>query len=225
MARTLGTILSNLDVRHKLSTASRGSFVDALIEKSADLSVVREDDPEKSEALWSYGRHLWENLTRRIRWYKSDYVDGVIGEKTLFKTVSATFFLYFSVLLPCIAFGALASINTKGLIDERRTLWGQVIGGLIWTVFSGQPMLVIATTALVSLYSKVVFDMSNNLDADFYTVYACVGLWNTFFIFIYSFFGISNWVRFSTRSVEEIFTMFITACFLVDAISGIVASE
>ena len=41
---------------------------------------------------------------------------------------------------------------------------GQAIGGLVWALFAGQPLVVIATTASVSLYSKVVYEMSIVLD-------------------------------------------------------------
>ena len=223
----MGTLLSDLHLRFNLNTVSNSrEFVRLLIEKSGELREPTVPQVEKQEAMWSLGSFLWENIRRRYGyWYISDYKDGVFGHSTLSKTVSTTLFLYFSVLLPCIAFGALASINTKGQIDEIRTLWGQVIGGLLWAFFTGQPMLIIATTALVSLYSKVVFDMSTKLDVPFGTLYAMVGLWNTLFIFLYSFTGISNWVRFSTRSVEEIFAMFITVCFAVDAIGGLTESK
>lgn len=64
--------------------------------------------------------------------------------------------------------------------------------------------MIIATTALVSLYTKVVYDMAIVLNEDFYTVYAWVGLWNTLFVLFYSFCGLSNIIKYSTRSVEEV---------------------
>lgn len=106
------------------------------------------------------------------------------------------------------------------MLTTERVPAGQAIGGLVWSLFAGQPLVVIATTALVSLYSKVnrlvpsndyltavhqvVYDMAIVLNEDFYTVYAWVGLWNTLFVMIYSFCGLSNIIKFSTRSVEEV---------------------
>lgn len=174
---------------------------------------------------WAFGTLLIENVRRRSKYYWSDIADGVADMKSFLKTLSTTFFLYFSVILPCIAFGVLNKKNTGNNINESRALLGQVIGGLAWAFFAGQPMLIIATTALVALYSKVVYEISINLEEDFFTVYAWVGLWNTFFILLYSVFGVSNLIRFSSRSPEEIFTIFITTCFAVDAISSLVSSK
>ena len=171
------------------------------------------------------GLHLWENIRRRSKFYLSDYKDGLNSLRAINKLSSTTSFLFFSILFPTIAFGQLAEKNTEGKINVDKAVIGQIIGGLIWAIFAGQPMLIIATTALVSLYSLVVFNVSRILVTDFYALYAWVGIWSTVFIAIYSFFGVSNLIKFSTRSVEEVFASFITICFAVDAIKDIVEGE
>ena len=45
---------------------------------------------------------------------------GVVGPKSLQKTVSATLFLYFACLMPSIAFGVLNWENTKGALGMSR---------------------------------------------------------------------------------------------------------
>ncbi|KAH9366697.1 hypothetical protein HPB48_000872 [Haemaphysalis longicornis] len=61
---------------------------------------------------------LNDDLRRRLSHYVSDYIDGVVGHRTIYKTISTIFFLYFACLLPTIAFGALNDTNTKGKIGE-----------------------------------------------------------------------------------------------------------
>ena len=56
-------------------------------------------------------------------------------------------------------------------------------------------------------------------------MYACCGLWSTLFVFVYSFFGISYIIKYCTRSVEEIFAMFIMICFTVDAVRDTINSR
>ena len=224
--RTIATLFRDPDLRNDLRYCMdedlfRSSLINRAQGKSKPVNVAK----ETKGAMLSCGGHLLENIKRRGSYYVSDYIDGISSFKTVNKVIATTVFLFFSIILPCVAFGALAHKNTGGFIDENRAVIGQIIGGLLWAVLSGQPMLIIATTALVSLYSKVVYDMSIVLDANFYTVYAWVGIWNTIFVSLYAFFGVSNLIRFSTRSVEEIFTLFITTCFFVDAISDIVAGK
>ena len=50
----------------------------------------------------------------------------VVGPKSLQKTLSTTFFLYFSIILPAIAFGNLQDDNTGGAINVEKILIGQV---------------------------------------------------------------------------------------------------
>ncbi|KAG1693495.1 Sodium bicarbonate transporter-like protein 11 [Nymphon striatum] len=119
-----------------------------------------------------FGYGIKEDLKRRLPHYLSDYTDGeqkekderekgsycdgsgLFGHKTIHKVVSTTFFLYFACILPAIAFAVLNDNNTNGKIDMYRMIIGQTIGGLFYGVFGGQPLVVIMTTAPLSLYIK-----------------------------------------------------------------------
>ena len=48
----------------------------------------------------------------------SYYSPGVIGRRSIQKTVSASLFLYFACLMPSIAFGVLNEENTKGALGK-----------------------------------------------------------------------------------------------------------
>ncbi|KAI1292494.1 Sodium bicarbonate transporter-like protein 11 [Halotydeus destructor] len=226
--RTLATILSHRETRLNLMAAqNRTTFITVLQDSAKSLATVSKSNllpspPE--EPLCQFMGGLQENITRRLRYYGSDFLDGIQDMRSIQKTLSTTLFIYFSVIFPCIAFGALNATNTNSKSDANRALLGQAVGGLAWAFFAGQPMIIIATTALVSLYSKVVYEMALVLDEDFYTVYAWCGLWSTLFTVIYSVFGLSNLIKFSTRCVEEIFASFIVICFFTDAIRGLVGS-
>ena len=85
-------------------------------------------------------------------------------------------------------------------------------------------MVILLTTAPLALYTKgrllctppgqsgpprvnerpkffisVVYDISENLDFDFTSMYSLVGLWNSFFLIIYGVFGLSKVMVWSTR--------------------------
>ena len=88
----------------------------------------------------------------------------------------------------------------------------------------------------------MVYDISENLDFDFTSMYSLVGLWNSFFLIIYGVFGLSKVMVWSTRyetskqifastftlvlncfrSTEEIFALFISIAFTVDATKDLV---
>ena len=138
--------------------------------------------------------------------------------------MATTVSLYLAIILPCIAFGVRDHNNTDGYIETRRALIGQAIGGLVFALLGGQPLVVIMTTAPLCLYTKVVYDISSQLGVDFYDMFACVGLWNAFFVIMYALFDVSYLMKWCTRSTEEIFGLFSFFAFLVDPIKDCVKS-
>jgi len=174
--------------------------------------------------LGSLGSGLAGDFKRRSKFYLSDFTDGILGDRSLYKTISTTIFLYFSVLLPCIAFGVVDTNNTEGHIDPKKTIIGQAIGGLFFALFSGQPLVVIMTTAPLCIYVKVIYQISQDLEVDFGSFYACVGLWMCLFLVIMSITNSSNLMKFCTRSTEDIFALFTAFAFGSDGIKEAIRS-
>lgn len=103
-----------------------------------------------------FGVDLWDDFKRRARFYTSDFKDAFVGPpKTVQKTVATVWFLYFGILLPTIAFSALNTTQTHGHMgDLRKAIIGQAIGGLVFALLGGQPLVIIMTTAPLCLYTK-----------------------------------------------------------------------
>ncbi|CAC5399639.1 SLC4A11 [Mytilus coruscus] len=161
-----------------------------------------------------------DDLNRRLPHYISDYTDGFTGNKTIQKTISTTLFLYFACLMPSIAFGVLNNENTNGALNVQKVLYSQVIGGLFFAVFGGTPQIILLTTAPLALFTKIIYSICQDFSLEFMPMFACVGLWNSFFLFLYSSFGLSKLMQWSTRSSEEIFALFISIAFIVDALKN-----
>jgi len=231
--RTFATIFADLQFRQiLLGAATQEDFKRLIIQRSAELTsdqhtrlMLSHAEPEAqtvNNPRWRFAGGLRDDLRRRIPYYFSDYKDGLIGDKTLQKVLSTTLFLYFASILPAIAFGVLNDQNTKGRIDVKRVIIGQVIGGLFWGVFSGQPLLVQLTTAPLAIYIKVIYHICEDFDLDFNAMYCAVGLFNSLFLVFYSLFDVSKLMRWSTRSTEEIFALFISVAFCNDAMWDVV---
>lgn len=103
-----------------------------------------------------FGTGIWGDIKRRSKYYMSDFTDGFVGPAGTFqKTVATTWFLYFGILLPTIAFSSLNTNQTHGHMgDLQKALIGQALGGLGFALFAGQPMVIIMTTAPLCLYTK-----------------------------------------------------------------------
>lgn len=248
--RSFATLFSNMALRHDLLDADSVEEFKANMQRVShelaeytvkDHSVIKEENGSyggsQSDVLkasveeskngnidkWYHaGSGIKSDLAGRLPYYFADYKDGIIGKNTIQKTISTTLFLYFSVILPAIALGVLNSKTTHGAISVHQVLVGQTLGALIFTILAGQPLVVVMTTAPLALFIKTIYTIADDNNIDFLAFYAAIGLWNTFFLFIYSFFNMSRLMKYSSRSTEEIFSNFITIAFIVDSTKNMV---
>ena len=80
-------------------------------------------------------------------------------------------------------------------------------------------------TVRTNITYTVIYNICEDFQLDFYAMYACVGLWNTFFLVLYAVFDVSKLMKWCTRSTEEIFSLFISIAFAVDAGRDVVKSK
>ncbi|NXD26987.1 S4A11 protein, partial [Spelaeornis formosus] len=241
VGRTFATMFSDITFRQKLlETKTEEEFKEALVHQRHLLTVANQRLSGMSDghnlytdtALPSFlqlhdflniGKGISDDIARRFPVYALDFTDGIIGNnKAIGKYITTMIFLYFACLLPSIAFGSLNDENTRGAIDVRKTIFGQCIGGLLYALFSGQPLVVLLTTAPLALYINVIRGICDDYHLDFSAFYAWIGLWNSFFLVIYSLFNFSLLMKLFKRSTEEIIALFISITFVLDAIKGIV---
>ncbi|KAK3554431.1 hypothetical protein QTP70_023039, partial [Hemibagrus guttatus] len=195
--------------------------------------------PLKCRDFFRVGRGIYEDLCRRLPFYISDFTDGIVGNnKALVKYMTTSIFLYIAVLLPAIAFGSLNDEITRGeienestpfdqsrikmLSDVQRTIIGQSIGGIIYSLFAGSPLVIPLTTAPIAIFISVIRGICDDYDLDFSAFYACIGLWNSLFLIIGGVFNLSLLVKLFKRSIEEVIAMFISVAFVADALKGTV---
>ncbi|NWR92999.1 S4A11 protein, partial [Furnarius figulus] len=237
VGRTFATMFSDITFRQKLlETKTEEEFKEALVHQRHLLTVVNQrpsgmsdghkshgHKPLKLHEFLNVGKGISDDIARRFPVYALDFTDGVIGNnKAIGKYITTMIFLYFACLLPSIAFGSLNDENTRGAIDVRKTIVGQCIGGLLYALFSGQPLVVLLTTAPLALYINVIRGICDDYNLDFSAFYAWIGLWNSFFLVMYSLFNFSLLMKLFKRSTEEIIALFISVTFVLDAIKGII---
>ncbi|XP_041359265.1 sodium bicarbonate transporter-like protein 11 [Gigantopelta aegis] len=224
IGRTFATMLSSVDFRQALlDSPGEKEFLDELERQMHILSKYHrtsEDSVRNFDKCFNAKNityHPFVGLSgdfkRRIVHYKSDYLDGISDMKTIQKVISTTFFLYFACLLPSIAFGVLNAFNTNNILTVEKVLFTQTFGGLIFAFFGGTPQVVLLTTAPLALFTKIIFSICEDYQMQFKSMYCCVGLWNAFFLVLYGIFNVSNFMKYSTRSTEELFSLFIATAF------------
>ena len=118
---------SEAELRNELEDVVTPNGFIAVLKSYCEQLVVSEENESSCvasdrsdcnrEPLVAFGSGILENIRRRwFKYYISDYVDGLTGNRTISKVLSTIFFLYFLCILPCIAFGVLNAKNTGGKI-------------------------------------------------------------------------------------------------------------
>ncbi|XP_063765009.1 sodium bicarbonate transporter-like protein 11 isoform X2 [Eleginops maclovinus] len=236
--RTFATLFSDITFRQKLlETKTQEEFKEALVFQMHQLTATlqqptalgkeetdpRSHKPLKCKDFLRAGRGIYEDLCRRLPFYPSDFTDGIVGSnKTLLKYMTTAIFLYIAILLPAIAFGSLNDESTRGEIDVRKTIIGQSIGGVIYSLFAGSPLVVPLTTAPLAIFISVIRGICDDYNLDFPAFYACIGLWNCLFLILGGIFNVSLLMKLFKRSTEEVIALFISIAFVVDAVKGTV---
>lgn len=122
--RSFATLFVKPEFRNDLLGASTVQEFLSIVERRRDELVHGSFDSIKSHELTFtksgcyFAAGICENIIRRIKFYPSDFVDGLVGKNTLRKTLATILFLYFACILPCIAFGVLVDKATGGLLGE-----------------------------------------------------------------------------------------------------------
>uniref|UniRef100_A0A672HVD8 Bicarbonate transporter-like transmembrane domain-containing protein n=1 Tax=Salarias fasciatus TaxID=181472 RepID=A0A672HVD8_SALFA len=237
LGRTFATLFSDISFRQKLlETKTQEEFKEALVFQRHQLTATnqqpivlgkeetdpRSHKPLKCQDFFRAGRGIYEDLRRRLPFYPSDFTDGRQGRQTLLKYMTTAIFLYIAILLPAIAFGSLNDESTRGEIDVRKTIIGQSIGGVIYSLFAGSPLVIPLTTAPLAIFISVIRGICDDYDLDFAAFYACIGLWNCLFLILGGIFNVSLLMKLFKRSTEEVIALFISIAFVVDAVKGTV---
>uniref|UniRef100_A0A8C1S028 Solute carrier family 4 member 11 n=1 Tax=Cyprinus carpio TaxID=7962 RepID=A0A8C1S028_CYPCA len=237
LGRTFASMFSDISFRQKLlESKTQEEFKEALLIQRYHLTrvcvcvcvfvcfnTVSLPLQCKCRDFFRVGRGIYEDLCRRLPLYPSDFTDGLVGNnKALVKFMTTSIFLYIAVLLPAIAFGSLNDESTRGEIDVQKTIIGQSIGGIIYSLCAGSPLVIPLTTAPIAIFISVIRGICDDYELDFAAFYACIGLWNSLFLIMGGVFNLSLLVKLFKRSIEEVIALFISIAFVADAVKGTV---
>ena len=150
--------------------------------------------------------------------YASDFRDGLN-----LKSVSSILFLYFACIAPAITFGAIYAADTANHIGTMELLVGTAVCGLLFAVFSGQPLVILGGTGPLLIFTIILFDLCqpDAFDLPFLETRAWVGIWGGLIVVVMALTDASCLIRYFTRFTDEIFSVLISLIFIYKAVEHI----
>ncbi|CAJ0939653.1 unnamed protein product, partial [Mesorhabditis belari] len=234
IGKTYASLLSCPNTFERLLKAVDGDKIKEIfneVAKNRQESVVlcvkdngkENDDEEEDNYSWFIPfKGIVNDARRKAKHYISDFTDGYADARSFRKVISTAVFLVFTILPTSIAYGMLNDENTKGMINVQKVIIGQWIGGLFFGLVGGQQLLILSTTAPLSIYIHVIYNMAQSNGLDFFSLYAWVGVWSQIFLAIFAIFNVANLMKFTKRSTEEIFGLFIAFALTYKALAAVI---
>ena len=93
--------------------------------------------------------------------------------------------------------------------------------GVLYALFAAQPLTIIGSTGPVLAFVACLAQLASAANLPFLPLYSWTGLWTALILLVSSLTSASNGVRFLTRFTDEIFSLLISAIFVVEALSDI----
>jgi hypothetical protein len=160
-----------------------------------------------------------DDLQRRSPHYLSDwhYVDFDCSLKIL----SASFYMFFNSLAPAITFGMLLSDSTRYQMGVLEVLMATSIGGCAFSIFAGQPLVIVGVTGPITILTISMFELSKNWDIAFLPFYAWSQLFAALMHIFIAMFNLCDLIKHVTRFSCETFGVLIATVFIYEGVKGI----
>lgn len=217
----IARLMSDDEFRYEARTAqSQQELIDAVdhfIDRtSPDRPQESDELPGDLEYTGRLGGGLWADIQRRRRHYWTDFTDGLHP-----KSISSILFMFFACLAPAITFGELMADVTGGMIGATEMLVVTAIGGVLYALFAGQPLILLAGIGPLLVFTGVLYEFCGRFGWPFLPTYAWVGLWTGVFTILLALTDASCLLRWFTRFTDEIFAALITIIFIVEAAAAL----
>lgn len=155
------------------------------------------------------------DVQRRLPHYVDDWKQGLHP-----KVLASALFLFFACLANAVAFGGLTDLVTGGQIGTVEMIVATAVGGIVFAVFSGQPLTILGGTGPIVIFTGLLYKACEQYGIPFLPTYAWVGLWSGLFMILLSITNASALMRYFTRFTDEIFAALIAVIFIVEAVEN-----
>jgi len=157
------------------------------------------------------------DLKRKMPFYWSDFKDGLSMQ-----SVATFFFLYFACLTPIITFGGLLGQATNQNIAAMESLVAGLVSGVVYALFSGQPLTILGSTGPVLVFETIVYNFCDRYDWDYLSFRLWIGIWVGVILMILVAVDASAAVCYITRFTEENFATLIAFIFIFKAVEKVI---
>lgn len=103
------------------------------------------------------------DIKNRLPYYKDDWVVGFKNKKVL----AATIYIYFTNIIPAITFASYLDEKTEKHLGVIEVILSMAMGGTLFSLFAGQPLVIVGVTGPVAIFCVTIFDFSVRFEVEY----------------------------------------------------------
>ena len=161
-------------------------------------------------------RGIKDDFLRRKPHYLSDWTEG-----WNLKTLAAILFIFFTSIGPAVTFAELLTTEVK-VIGVVEVLLSTALSASIFSIFAGQPLVIVGVTGPVSMLTISIYNMAKSLDVNFLPFYAWAQIWAALMHMFLAAANACDYIAYVTRFSCETFGVLIAVIYLYTGITGVV---
>ncbi|VDD74379.1 unnamed protein product [Mesocestoides corti] len=166
------------------------------------------------------GREFIKGLKETAKRYPSDFKDA-FKKGNVSVCFSSIPFMFFVVFAPAITMGTLMGRQVNPAFSVSNSILASGFTTLLFALFAGQPIAVIGPSGPGFIMEKMIANEANNLGVPFFPFRFCVLMYTSVFGAIFIALNLSNFSKHTRRSVEELFSAFVSGFLIVKALFAI----
>ncbi|EMG45853.1 BOR1 Boron transporter 1 [Candida maltosa Xu316] len=156
-----------------------------------------------------FGYGIYNDLKTRLPYYKSDFTDALN-----YRVVPSTAFIFFTNLLPAIAFAQDMFDKTDNAYGVNEVLMSSAMAGVVFGLFSGQPLCIVGVTGPISIFSYTVYELIQPRGTPYFPFMCWVYLWSMVFHIIIAVGNYISFMRIISLYSCDIFGFFINFVYI-----------
>lgn len=119
-----------------------------------------------------WGRGVWNDIRIRLPYYGSDFRDAYN-----YRVVPSVVYIFFTNLLPAIAFAQDMFDRTDNLYGVNEVLMSLALAGVVFGLFAGQPLCIVGVTGPIAIFSYTVYELMTPRGTPYFPFMCWVYLW------------------------------------------------
>lgn len=156
------------------------------------------------------GTGIYNDVKNRlIKYYISDIKDGIT-----YRTIPSTIFIFFTNLLPAIAFAQDMFDHTNNSYGLNEVLLASAMGGIVFGLIGGSPLCIVGVTGPISIFNYTVYEIIEPMGIPYFQFMCWICLWSMLFHFILAICNTTNFMRYVTKFSCDVFGFFINIVYI-----------